>query len=261
MVIDYRERKPVNKNKPKSKPVGLMLSAVVVVAICSFGAGVLVDRFIFHANRPQDVQMAGQPAGAKPVDPAAQKAASPQTTGGPAEQKNSPLTGEPPLTFYETLPKGGKAILGTGINASKSEVPRSGAPGKAASPAPAPVPSAADKGGAGDVRKNESQRPVEGEGARSAEKSDTGRENLQRKSSPGSTFSVQVASSKDRKEAEEIRKSLVGRGYAAYIVETEISGKGTWFRVRVGKTMDQGTASSLATVLGKGAIVIPGEIK
>lgn len=254
MVIDYRERKPVNKNRPKSKPVGLMFGAFVAVALLSFAAGALVDRLVFLTKRQEEVQAPGQAVAGKSADAAAQKSATSPAAGGAAERKSPPLTGEPPLTFYETLPKGGQAILGTGINTDKNGVPRTATAGSPAAPS-APQ---GEKGGAGESRKGESPRPPDGDTPKNAEKSAAA---PQRKASPGGTFTVQVASAKERKEAEEIRKALVGKGYAAYIVETEIAGKGTWYRVRIGKAMDQGAASSLAATLGKGAIAIPGEIK
>lgn len=46
MVLDYRERKTVSKNRPKSKPIGLLACAFLLVALISFALGVLVDRFL-----------------------------------------------------------------------------------------------------------------------------------------------------------------------------------------------------------------------
>ncbi|WP_318258768.1 SPOR domain-containing protein [Geobacter anodireducens] len=71
------------------------------------------------------------------------------------------------------------------------------------------------------------------------------------------TYSVQVASSKERKDADAIRAKLAEKGYSAYVTESTISGKGTWYRVRVGRKLDQSAASNLAEMLGKGAILVP----
>lgn len=47
-------------------------------------------------------------------------------------------------------------------------------------------------------------------------------------------MSVQVASVKERKDADRMVKSLKGKGFPAYRAIAKIPGKGTWFRVRVG---------------------------
>lgn len=46
-------------------------------------------------------------------------------------------------------------------------------------------------------------------------------------------FVIQVAATKDSKEADRMVKALKTRGYAAYRVSAGIPGKGTWHRVRV----------------------------
>jgi DedD protein len=55
----------------------------------------------------------------------------------------------------------------------------------------------------------------------------TGRQNEKR-------MSVQVASLKERKDADRMIKTLKGKGFSAYRAIAEIPGKGIWFRVRVG---------------------------
>ena len=45
-------------------------------------------------------------------------------------------------------------------------------------------------------------------------------------------------------------------GIAAYIVESGIPDRGTWYRVRAGRHLDKQAAHDLAGKAGKGAIVI-----
>ena len=47
-------------------------------------------------------------------------------------------------------------------------------------------------------------------------------------------FYVQVASTKNAAAADDLVKKLQGKGYRAYKVEVEITGKGTWYRVCAG---------------------------
>ena len=61
---------------------------------------------------------------------------------------------------------------------------------------------------------------------------------------PAGGLAIQVASTKDSKQADRIVARLKAKGYAAYRVTASISGKGTWHRVRVAgfKTREAGTA-------------------
>ena len=53
-------------------------------------------------------------------------------------------------------------------------------------------------------------------------------------STRGVGFAVQIAASRTRQEAEELRTQWEGRGYTAYVVEADIPGLGRYYRVRVG---------------------------
>jgi cell division septation protein DedD len=153
-----------------------------------------------------------------------------------------------PLTFYETLPKGSKSLIGTGINAPKEKAPQSvkmdkpvtslGTKAeKSAAPAADAHPSPLDR-----AEPHKETPPV------------TAKEPVKKGSEQ---FIVQVASSKERKDADEIINRLTAKGIAAYVAESKVEGKGTWYRVRVGRHLSRQEADALATKLGKGALVIP----
>jgi cell division protein FtsN len=60
---------------------------------------------------------------------------------------------------------------------------------------------------------------------------------------PGAgAFTLQVASLKDLARAEEMVASLKSKGYSAYQVTTEVPGKGTYHRVRIGHFKDRSAA-------------------
>jgi cell division septation protein DedD len=60
-----------------------------------------------------------------------------------------------------------------------------------------------------------------------------------------------------KSEAEALKGKLASKGYHVFIVESNQGDKGTWYRVRVGKKLDQAAAKELAGKLGKSAMVIP----
>jgi cell division septation protein DedD len=51
---------------------------------------------------------------------------------------------------------------------------------------------------------------------------------------PGGAFTLQLSAFQTREEADRFAGRLRDRGYAPYIVAAEVSGKGTWYRVRMG---------------------------
>lgn len=50
----------------------------------------------------------------------------------------------------------------------------------------------------------------------------------------GGAFTLQLAASQERAEAEQYISRLRDRGYAPYITEAEVPGRGKWYRVRMG---------------------------
>jgi DedD protein len=47
-------------------------------------------------------------------------------------------------------------------------------------------------------------------------------------------YTVQIGASQKEEEAKKIVKTLISRGYPAFIKAAEIPGKGTWYRIRIG---------------------------
>lgn len=261
MVLDYRERKPVNKNRPKSKPVGLYLFAFGAVASCFFALGIVTDRYLLPPRTHETAKVPKEqtPAPAPPSPPSA--AGSPSG----ADHQNVPPP-EPSLTFYETLPKGGKAILGSGINPKRPEthdttakpgtaVPAHNAPTAPTQPEAKPVTKAEPPRSSPVVPLNRTATTDTAERQQSSD-STTKEFAAKKTTATKGKFVVQVASVKERNEAESIKKALQEKGFAAYIVESSVAGKGTWFRVRVGKQMEQSAAGSLVKQIAGGAIII-----
>jgi len=158
--------------------------------------------------------------------------------------------GEAPLTFYKTLPAGGKATMGTGLNLKKPEPPHAGAPkpaSAAAAPVPAPAPAA-----------NPAAAPAPGAAAASAPAAAPAAGAAgEPKQEDAARYLVQLASYRDKKEADAAQAKLSGKGVAAYVVESKLAEKGVWYRIRVGRHLTKSEAEALAGKYGKGTMVIP----
>ena len=223
MVIDYSEQRQVPRNRPKRQPVGRYVATFLFILGLAYGGGFLTAWYLY---RPSALMAQSQ---ARPAAQAAQGqpiAVQPQPANPPASTGH-----EVPLSFYETLQKGNKSIIGSGLNPQKGE----GAPAAKAHPTPQPVLQPV---------KNQPEQPLPQAKATPAPSTGDGK------------FSVQVASTKERKEAEELVARLVGKGYAAMSAESKVEGKGTWFRVRVGRHLTRPEAEELAARLKSGAVVV-----
>jgi hypothetical protein len=65
----------------------------------------------------------------------------------------------------------------------------------------------------------------------------------------GGKFTVQVASYRDKGDARELADRLTRKGYQAFVAEAEVPGKGTWYRVRVGRFGTRKEAASFGESL------------
>jgi cell division protein FtsN len=265
MPIDYHERKQVNKNRPKNRPVKLVFLLVAGVVLVIYSLGVATGWFLNKA-------MKTSPSGAMPTVSADAK---PKTNDTPLPagiqpqpQSNNGKSNDPPLTFYYTLPKGEKSALGSGLNPTKrnappiigsksveqakvkqvltqGEPPRSN-PAAGTRPDSSGPASTETESGKSAVRKNLTD--IEPDDKALAQK---------KTEAANKRYTVQVASCSTRKEAEAMKNALDKQGLLSYVVESKIPGKGTWYRVRLGNQLDLETANKIAAKAGKGSIVVP----
>ena len=252
MRIDYHEPKQSysssqNKSRPRKESSGgpLMITAVVgvITFAIGFGSGWVLSQKAakksFQAateqksleNSPPKPQPAPAPQ-AQPQQPAAATPQQPGAAGQPsaAAPANAPgqPAAEPALTFYKNLPSGQKnTVLGSGINTKENA---------AKQPLQAPVPANLAKPAAPEPAKPQDKPAA-------------------RQESAGLT--VQVASYSLKSEAESHRAKLAGKGYGAYITESNQGDKGIWYRVRVGRGLAPDAAKELASKLGRSAMTIP----
>ncbi|BCS52922.1 SPOR domain-containing protein [Geobacter sp. SVR] len=258
MRIDYSEPKQSyigghGKVRPRKEPVRPITTVTVVIAVVTFIAGYGTGWFFsqkaakksFQAAMEQTSLENSPKAPATPVQAVktAQQALSPEAAshqGQAGGQQSAPApqaAPEPNLSFYKTLPSGQKSnVLGSGINAGDD---------KGKKPLQAAIPS--------NLKQVQSDAEAP---AAPPEKSATSEKPAARVRD-NNGFVVQVASYTLKSEAESLRSKLAGKGLNVTIVESNQGDKGTWYRVQVGRKLEQDAAKDLAGKLGKGAIVIP----
>jgi cell division protein FtsN len=251
MRIDYSEPKKSyvtaqGAARPRKEPSGYFTTVLVITGIIAFIAGFGTGWFLSQKSAKKSFQAATEqnslenypkqeeappPKTAPPLQPAAQ----PQPQLDPAAtQQPPPATAtqtEPALSFYKTLPSGQKGnVLGSGINTRDDKTKQ---PLQAAIPANLYKQPAADTDKPAGTDKPAARHPE------------------------GTSFTVQVASFPLKSEAETLKSKLAGKGYNAFISESNQGDRGTWYRVRIGRRLDQEAARELAGKLGKAALVIP----
>ncbi|HEY3309364.1 MAG TPA: SPOR domain-containing protein [Desulfuromonadaceae bacterium] len=256
MRIDYSEPKQAyvaqqTKLRPRKEPPVRLISVITIVTgvitfVAGFGSGWFfaqrATKKAFQAAITQtSLENSPKPPSPPPkVQPPVEGLQQPQPN--PANQQTTPVPAagqnNEPLSFYKTLPSGQKGnVIGSGINTKDD---------KGKQPLQAAIPSNLNKPSTQAVENNKQpgDRPQP-----SPEKPAARQEN--------SGFTVQVASYTLKSEAETLKHKLTGKGYNVTIIESNQGDKGTWYRVRIGRKLEQEAAKELAGKIGKGALAIP----
>jgi cell division protein FtsN len=254
MRIDYSEPKKSCSSpqpthiRPRKESSGGVLAAAFISGLLCLGIGFASGWMLSQrsakkgfkaAMEQQSFENSQQQVKPQPLSPQPAPPTSTQQQQAAATTPQSPIPGtsqgaaDPQLSFYKTLPSGQKNnVLGSGINAKEDKPAKQ--PLQAAIPTNLTRPVAPQSD---DNTPIQTTKPVSHQEA-------TG-------------FTVQIASCSLKSEAETYRTKLATKGYNVNIVESNQGEKGTWYRVHVGKRLDQDSAKELAKKLGKGAIVIP----
>lgn len=249
MAIDYRPKKQVSRNRPRKRPVKLIVVLVLGSALSIYGLGVatgwLIFRF-FPATPPETTSAAAQQDTAgQPLPPVPPPVTAKKVPGN--------ADNDPDLTFYYTLPKGEKGVIGSGINKFPRTEPINPSPAPQAPPAPPapvkalppPVQTVAKKEVSMPAVPNEKKTPPAAKEVAPANNS-----------SGKGTYTVQVAAFHEKKDALELKDKLRQSGFTAHIDEYTVNGKVIWHRVRVGHKLDRKAASTLAAKIGKNSYPI-----
>jgi cell division septation protein DedD len=260
MRIDYSEPKKSyvaspGSSRPRKEPAGRLTIIIVIVGMATFAAGFGTGWFFSQRAAKKSFQAAMEQTSLEsspqqesvpvkrvpppqPVEPAPSQPPQTQQQANTAPSNGQTMP-EPPLSFYKTLPSGQKNnVMGSGINAKEE---------KGKQPLQATIPSNVIR---------QSQQGSDEARTGNNEKAPAASEKPARQDSSNG-FTVQVASYSLKSEAETVRSKLASKGYNVLITESNQGDKGTWYRVRVGRRLEQDAAKELCGKLGKGAIVIP----
>lgn len=260
MRIDYSEPKKsytspqAAQNRPRNESSGSLLTAVIITCLVSLGVGfgsgwmlsqrsakkgfkAATEQQSLENSQNQNTSLLKTPAaGSQNPEPSQQTIAGGAQTAQTASGSQS--TPDPPLSFYKNLPSGQKNnVLGSGINTREDK--------PAKQPLQAAIPSNL-------TRPAQPQNPTEN----SKQPTPAVVEKISANKSTN-IFTVQLSSHILKSEAETLKNKLAGKGYNAYIAESNQGNKGIWYRVRVGRGLEHDAAKDLAGKLGKGAMAIP----
>lgn len=245
MALDYNQKKQVNRNRPRKRPVKfflfLILGSCVAIYTLGIATGWLFLRYIPQKSSTP-LANSGKTAGATPSPtlPAAPKG----DTAAPAKESD--------LTFYYTLPKGDKGVIGSGINRLAPQV-------AAKSANPVVVPTQKVKASPQQTQILDKKETVATAEQGKQEATTSGSEHLTpaKKEAGTETYTIQVAAYHEKSEAQILKEKLQKIGISTRIEEYEVTGKGRWYRVRAGSKLDKYSASKLAAKIGHKAILIP----
>ncbi len=197
-----------SQRRIEKKQTLLVLALILVVAAVSFALGVMV----------------GQSGGSLPgfadsgVEEVRLPSASQAIPVPPVPVVPDSVDEPPKLTFYDNLPKGDQAPLGSGINLPPEvQVPEPVAKLEAPAAAPASGPA-----------KSQLARPV---------------------ASPQGAFVVQVASFRSAEDATKLQARLEKQGLTTFRERVDLGEKGIWFRVFSGPYVDRPAADRAVALL------------
>ena len=211
------------------KQLVFLFMAAAVVGVVLFLSGVMVGRGVRNEKAAMVAQGPAAPvvdlalAGAEPPPPAASGAPSARP---PGDQAGAPV-GAPAAAPPSPVADG---IL-------RSATPE--APGASEKPPAVPAPTPAKEAAPARARQPDAQPAAPTGAARSVE-------------GASGVFAVQVAAPRDRTSAAAIAKRLLGKGYAAYVVEPTAGGTPPiYYRVRVGPFKSRSEADEVKRRLEK----------
>lgn len=209
-----------SQRRTEKRQIIFFLLLVLGVALGSFILGVLVGRNLPTVSHGGEVAklpvMRPLPAPAETVVPVATAMRPPEATPNPSSTQ---------LSFYDTLPKGEKPPLGSGINVSGNPGGASAEPVAASAP-PLPKPSGSESvqrtAPATKAVEPASGGPVKEQGQKASV------------AAVAAQYYLQVASFPKAEEAQALAKRLQRKGHETSVDQSGGAGKGVWYRIFTG---------------------------
>jgi cell division septation protein DedD len=217
------------------KQLVFLFMAATVVSVVIFLCGVLVGRGVRGTAAPTDIATADVgPDFGPPSAPAPEQAAPPAVSapaGAPAGAAGATAPAEE-LSYAERLLRDAPP---------EEKLKETTAAPVKAPPAPAPAPAPVQEPVA--AKTPTPQPPAPAPAPPSAAAAGTASD----PAGPG--FAVQVAISKDRREADTLAKELIAKGYPAFVMDPAKGAPAGIYRVRVGKYKNRKDAEEIAARL------------
>ncbi|MBS1243260.1 MAG: hypothetical protein H6R44_1015 [Nitrospirae bacterium] len=157
------------------------------------------------------------------------------------------------FTFYKTLTEKGEKTVS--IDLKPKQRPEEAAPSKKENAVPAaetkPKQQETPKAPEARAEKTEAKPAVQQTAKAQRPPAPAPKESAATKQTPPSKvrYTIQVGSYPEKAMAEEETRNMKKRGYAAFLVASEIPEKGKWYRVRVGSFANRQSAEKLAKEL------------
>lgn len=267
MPIDYSTRQTtgnVSRNRPRKKSIGGIVLLSMTALSVSYLMGLATGWFLY-GQQPRPVTIA------KPTAQASSPTSPPTIPPPPDSSSASPAVTQPPptmpLTFYDTLAKGEKGVMGSGINPAPVKRETTVQKPVPAPQTPPPTPVEQGKGRAesrqsaeqpkqrDDAQKKDGQEQVKVESDGTPKQKGESLKPVVPTPRAPKKYAVQIVSTADRGEAESVKSRYQAKGFPAYVVTFDHNGK-SWYRVRAGRSMTEQAAKTLASSIGDGAIVV-----
>ena len=228
MMVETKTR---TQRRMERKQALILLVLVLVVSLSSFTLGVIVGRRGAERDLAQQQPEQRRIMVAEVPKPQAANEPSPSAEERPAEEEK--------LTFYDNLSRGETIPLGSGINLPpEEEQPVAPKPQEKKTPVVEVI----------------SQEPAQAAPVVTTPKVAAAPSAVPKELPPtdrNGTFSVQVGSFSSVADAGRLKKSLIAKGYTAFIAEADLGSKGIWYRVRLGPYADADVAKKAMLVADK----------
>ncbi|WP_305041566.1 SPOR domain-containing protein [Geoalkalibacter sp.] len=236
-----RDVKSRSQRRLEKKQALVLLVLMLAVSLVSFSLGVMVGKSgsppavpPVAKSEPARIQVTKE----EPSPPAAPPAAPTQepVVAAPAPE-GAPDAEKPPLTFFDTLPKGQETPLGSGINrapAASGPQTATSAGASEAEPATTAVlrPSGSLPAASPAARASAPVAPL-----KVAPTAADGR------------YVVQVGSFRSAEDARNLSDRLKGKNFPAFVQQADLGAKGIWYRVRIGPYAESADAQSVVARL------------
>lgn len=149
------------------------------------------------------------------------------------------------FTFYKTLTEKGNKTVSIELKAKENGDPKSLGKSSPSTASSGVQPPATEKGPEERTVKKSSQPQLAKLNAVKLQPPQEKKAAAPKPAASKLRYTIQYSSHQDRSTAEQEVRNMKQNGFAAFIMASDLPGKGTWYRVRVGSFTNKGSAEKL----------------